>query len=227
MEGAAANDDARRQAVITFLTTEHFTLQTARAAAIGETNSRLQLYLGVLSSSILALALVAQVAEFTRAFFVLALVLFTVVLFLGWATIGRLQHTWLDWFHAAQGMSRIRRYFVEIAPETERYLIMPSHDDPWTVLRGASIERDTWYQGFFTAFALVGVVNSVVAGTIGALIGALVTEEGILVPSVLGGITFVGTFVLTTIFGSRQFRRNVGNADVRFPLERATGTERV
>jgi hypothetical protein len=42
------------------MTTEHFTLQTARAVANAEISARLQLYMTTLSSAIIALALVAQ-----------------------------------------------------------------------------------------------------------------------------------------------------------------------
>ena len=218
MEGAPLDADARRQAVVTFLTTEHFTLQTARSAAVAETNGRLQLYLGVLSSSILALALIAQVAPFTRAFFVVALILFLVVFFLGLGTIGRLGQTWLEWFHAGQGMSRIRRYFVEMAPEADRYLIMPTHDDPWSTLRGAGIEQaaPSVIQGFLTAFAIIAIVNAVVAGTIGALIGAILGES-LTVAAVAGASTFLVTAILTISFGRRRFQRNIDAADVRFP----------
>ena len=51
---------ADRQSVVQFMTTEHFTLQTARAVANAEISARLQLYMTTLSSAIIALALVAQ-----------------------------------------------------------------------------------------------------------------------------------------------------------------------
>ena len=47
---------ADRQHILQFMTTEHFTLQTARAVANAEITSRLQLYLGTLSSAIIAMA---------------------------------------------------------------------------------------------------------------------------------------------------------------------------
>jgi hypothetical protein len=64
-----SEDPDKPEAAISFLTTEHFTLQGARTSAVSEATGRLQLYLGVLSSFILALALVAQVAEFDEPFF--------------------------------------------------------------------------------------------------------------------------------------------------------------
>ena len=56
---------ADRQSVMQFMTTEHFTLQTARAVANAEISSRLQLYMTTLSSAIIALALVALAREGT------------------------------------------------------------------------------------------------------------------------------------------------------------------
>ena len=60
MEESRAGAD--RQSILQFMTTEHFTLQTARAVANAEITSRLQLYLGTLSSAIIALALTAQLS---------------------------------------------------------------------------------------------------------------------------------------------------------------------
>ena len=57
MEESGAGAD--RQSILQFMTTEHFTLQTARGVANAEITSRLQLYLGTLSSAIIALALTA------------------------------------------------------------------------------------------------------------------------------------------------------------------------
>ena len=77
-----------RQSVVQFMTTEHFTLQTARAAANAEISSRLQLYMTTLSSAIIALALLTQLSELSRAFVEFALVLLPVVYFLGVVILG-------------------------------------------------------------------------------------------------------------------------------------------
>ena len=82
MEQSSAGTD--RQQILQFMTTEHFTLQTARAVAHAEISSRLQLYLSTLSSTIIALALVAQLSGLGHAVRAFALVLLPVVYFLGW-----------------------------------------------------------------------------------------------------------------------------------------------
>jgi hypothetical protein len=74
---------ADRQHILQFMTTEHFTLQTARAVANAEITGRLQLYLGTLSSAIIALALTAQLSGLGVALRGFALVLRPVVFFLG------------------------------------------------------------------------------------------------------------------------------------------------
>jgi hypothetical protein len=75
---------ADRQQILQFMTTEHVTLQTAGAVANAEISSRLQRYLGTLSSAIIALALTAQLSGVGVAFRGFALVLLPVVFFLGW-----------------------------------------------------------------------------------------------------------------------------------------------
>ena len=120
MEESRAGAD--RQSILQFMTTEHFTLQTARAVANAEITSRLQLYQGTLSSSIVALALTAQLSGLGFAFRVFALVLLPVVFFLGVVTHGRLLQVNAEWRTYGQGMNRIRHYFLELAPEMERTL---------------------------------------------------------------------------------------------------------
>jgi hypothetical protein len=53
---------AREQAFITALVTEHFVLQSARSATIGEANGRASIYLSVVSSALVAFGFLAQVA---------------------------------------------------------------------------------------------------------------------------------------------------------------------
>ena len=138
MEESGAGAD--RQSILQFMTTEHFTLQTARAVANAEISSRLQLYLGTLSSSIIALALTAQLSGLGVAFRAFALVLLPVVFFLGVVTHGRLLQVNAEWRLYGQGMNRIRHYFLELAPEVEPYFVLPATDDPWVTLAAIGVQ---------------------------------------------------------------------------------------
>src|SRR4029450_13924159 len=103
-----------RQSILQFMTPEHFTLQTARAVANAEISSRLQPYLGTLSSSIIALALTAQLSGLGFAFPGFALVLLPVVFFLGLVTHGRLLQVNAEWRVCGGGRDRIRAYFSAV-----------------------------------------------------------------------------------------------------------------
>ena len=50
---------AREQAFITALVTEHFVLQSARSATIGEANGRASIYLSAVSSALVAFGFLA------------------------------------------------------------------------------------------------------------------------------------------------------------------------
>ncbi|MFL5883293.1 MAG: hypothetical protein ACJ782_25155 [Actinomycetota bacterium] len=129
MDGPPAGAD--RQLIMQFMTTEHFTLQTARAVVNAEISARLQLYMTTLSSSIIALALVAQVSGVLgRAFEAFALVLLPVVYFLGVVTLARLLQASAEWRTYGQGMNRIRHWYLEVAPEMAPYFVLPATDDP-------------------------------------------------------------------------------------------------
>jgi hypothetical protein len=53
----------RQRQLLQALTTEHFTLQTARSATIADSNGRSALYLSTVSSAVVALAFIGQVAH--------------------------------------------------------------------------------------------------------------------------------------------------------------------
>lgn len=84
-----AEDLQRQQLMMQSMTTEHATLQTARSGAIAEVSGRATLFLGAVSSALIALAFVGQVSRIGTPFYAFGLVVFPVLLFLGVATFER------------------------------------------------------------------------------------------------------------------------------------------
>jgi hypothetical protein len=171
VDGPPAGAD--RQLIMQFMTTEHFTLQTARAVVNAEISARLQLYMTTLSSSIIALALVAQVSGVLgRAFEAFALVLLPVVYFLGVVTLARLLQASAEWRTYGQGMNRIRHWYLEVAPEMAPYFVLPATDDPWVTLAAIGVQTggNPWWQALLTAGSMIVVVNSVLAGVFAGLL---------------------------------------------------------
>jgi hypothetical protein len=81
--------DARTARAIQILTTKHFTLKGARFI-VSETNGRIAIFLGMVSSTLISLEFVGQMSSFGLAFHVFTLILLSTVLFVGVATLGRL-----------------------------------------------------------------------------------------------------------------------------------------
>ena len=68
---------------VTFATTEHFNLQTARALTVSEANGRASIYLAALSGNLIALAFVGQMSRLGAAFSAFALILLPALAFWG------------------------------------------------------------------------------------------------------------------------------------------------
>ena len=163
---------ARAQQIMQFMTTEHFTLQTARAATVAESNGRASLFIGAVSSGVVALAFIGQVSQMGEVFFLFALVLFPSLIFLGLVTFDRILQTALeDWMYAAE-INRIRHYYAEIAPEMKRYFIESTHDDVPGVLQAVGVRPVMW-QYFLTGSGMIGVINSILAGVLTGIVARL------------------------------------------------------
>jgi hypothetical protein len=99
---------AREQAFITALVTEHFALQSARSATIGEANGRAAIYLSAVSSALVAFGFLAQVV--TRLDLFVAAVL-PALFILGEFTYVRLVANTIENLLALQQIQRIRGYY--------------------------------------------------------------------------------------------------------------------
>src|ERR671914_552552 len=111
------------------LTTEHFTLQTARAVAVNESNGRAALYIGALSSTLVALALVAQRSPLGEVFFVVALTVLPALFFLGLVTFVRVLQSSIEDLIYARAINRTRHYYTEIDPARAQYFLPSGRDD--------------------------------------------------------------------------------------------------
>lgn len=154
--------DQQRQLAVTIMTTEQFTLQTARGVTTSESTGRATLYLGTLSSALVALGFVAQVSEFGRSFSIFALLILPPIVFLGLITFQRAVQSMMEDAIYMKGMVRIRHLYVELVPATKPYFVLPTEES----LDGpVPIGQGTW-QAFLTIGAAIGVVNSVMTGAI-------------------------------------------------------------
>lgn len=170
-------DKATHEQILQFLTTEHFTLQTAKSATVAEANGRATLFLSTVSSAVVALAFIGQVSGMGGAFFLFGIVLFPSLIFLGFVTFERAIQTAIENMLHSRGINRIRHYYVELAPETKRYFIHSAHDDVAGALHNMGINpSSSQWQHFVTNAGMVSVINSVLAGVFFGLILGFTTS---------------------------------------------------
>src|ERR1700760_3933233 len=73
--GSSEPEGRPSPAAASFITTEHFTLQGARAATISESTGRASMFLGAVSGGLVALGLIATAAHVGTAFYAFGLAL--------------------------------------------------------------------------------------------------------------------------------------------------------
>jgi amino acid transporter len=161
-----------------------------------ESFSRVSMFLSVLTGAVVALALLAQVDHFHETFLVAAILILSVVVFVGLVTIGRVSALNRENFLWVQGMNRLRHAYLEMYPELEPYFVTQSHDDFRGVmlsmallLPNESSRLALAAAGFQTLPAMVSIILTVVAGLLGAMVAAL-----------LGASTVIAVLVATVVF---------------------------
>jgi hypothetical protein len=155
----------------TFLSAEHWSLLSARSLAWNEAFSRVSVFLNTLSASAVALALVADASGFDDQFKTFALVLFPIVLFLGLATYVRIVQINLQDSYFVAAMNRLRRAYVDDAPEIRQYFTSGVSDDEAGIWASYLLERPQsprpGAQLLATTPTVVATLDAVIA-TVGA-----------------------------------------------------------
>ncbi len=122
-----ADDQPDASVAMTALTTEHFTLQTARAAMVNDASSRMTAFLTAVSASLVALAFVGQASEAGAAFYATALTVLPVLTFLGAVTVERALQIGVEDDMYALAVARIREQYVRRGG-LDRHVVMLAAD---------------------------------------------------------------------------------------------------
>jgi hypothetical protein len=212
----AAAGDRDGQAVLLALTTEHFTLQTARAVTVSDSNGRTALYLGSLSSSLVAL--VAQQLRFGDVFLVFVLTVLPALLFLGLVTYVRVLQSSVEDILYARAINRIRHYYTELDPARAHYFLLSGRDDLRGALQNMCL-RDSWTQFLFTLPSAVAVINGLLAGATAALALALTARDmAPLLAMVVGAGAGSAVLALHVAYQVHRFGRMKRTVEVLFPF---------
>jgi hypothetical protein len=176
-----ANTDPR-PAAVTFVTTEHFTLQGARSSTISEATGRATMFLGTVSGGLVALGLIATATGPGAAFYALGLLLLPTLTFVGLVTFDRAVQSGIEDHGYAQRIARLRGYYFQHAPELVGYLLSVA---PAERLRVQGLRGGRW-QKYVTVAGMVGVVTAVLAGAAAALLAAVIFDHKLVAALIAG-----------------------------------------
>ena len=176
-----------RPAAVTFLTTEHFTLQGARAATIAESTGRASMFLFSVSGGLVALGLIATASRVGTAFYAFGLILLPTLTFVGFVTFERAVQSGREDLDYARRIALLRGYYFDRAPELTSYLMSVPGPEPMRVL-GLSAGR---WQAFRTVAAMVAVITAVLAGSAIGLLTAVAWEHSLAAALIAGGVVAI------------------------------------
>jgi hypothetical protein len=185
--------DQPPSASVTFVTTEHFTLQGARSAAITGGIGRATIFLGSVSAGLVALGLIATATRIGTAFYAFALILLPTLSFVGFATANRVLQYGIEELEYVERIARLRAYYFDHAPELTHYLASVPAPRRLAILGfgggGGLIYRATP--------GMIAVVTAVLAGSAAGLIATIAAGHSAVAGFVVGGV--VGAAVLAAM----------------------------
>jgi hypothetical protein len=212
-------DGPDRQALLTMLTTEHFTLQGARANTVTESTARAALYVGSLSASLVALGLLGEGGQRSHSFGIFVLIVLPTLYVLGTFTFVRVAQCSIEDLVYGRAINRIRNYYRETAGNQSRYFALGAHDDVGGVAANMGITRPSRLQLYLTLAGMVEVLNGVVGGSAVAFgVDALGLPTA--AAAAVGGVVGIASIVVSQHWQRRLHDRAMDQSEVLFPSKR-------
>jgi hypothetical protein len=205
-----------RQALLTALTTEHFTLQGARSQTMSESSSRASLYIGAVSSTLVALGFIGQISEVGETFDTFALTVLPTLYLLGVFTFVRLVECGFEDFRYGVAINRIRSYYLEVAGERANLFLLSGHDDGQGVFENMGVRPEGRKQ-FFSFATVVAVINSVVGGSAVAIALGAFAEASLAVAAGVGGAAAAASLFALLRLADRMLADRAGEIPALFP----------
>lgn len=218
--GPAPIDDPR---ALQILTTEHWSLLTARSLVYNESFARGGMFLAFMSASLLALGLIATATGFSDAFLTVAALLLSLDLFVGVATLGRINGASTEDLRYLQGMNRLRHAYHEMVPGLDDYFITSKHDDFQSVAAFYGPDTDTVMRGLLHGFTtmpgMLAVILSAVSGVLAAVLVLLATHDSMLAGAV-GVLAFAAVFLVVLYVAYSSATYFAGAMEAKWPAPR-------
>ncbi len=210
-------DDPR---AVQILATEHWSLLASRSLAYNEAFTRGGMFLAFLSTSFVALALLAQAMTFGDQFLTVAAIVLAFDLVIGLTTYFRIAGANVDDLSAVYGMARIRHGYTEIAPILTPYFTSPTHDDTNSLMAAygnpSSRGIGVVLYGLTTSGGMIWLITSMVGGILASVLGLILGVPG-------GSAVWVGVagavlvFAILAVLTTGSITRQQATLPAMFP----------
>jgi hypothetical protein len=214
-------DAPDRGELLTALTTEHFTLQGARSQTMNESSSRAALYIGAVSSTLVALGFIGQISPGGDTFNTFALTVLPTLYLLGAFTFVRLVECGAEDFRYGLAINRIRGYYKQLAGDRANLFLLSGHDDGLGVFANVAVPVEGRTQ-YFTFGSVVAVINSVVGGSAVAIALGAFVDASLGVAAAAGGVVAIVSVVGLLRFAGRLLETRTGEVEALFPSRSAS-----
>ena len=182
------------------LSTEHWSLLATRSLAWSESFSRASWFVTVVSATVVALALVADNTDLGFRF---ALLLIPLLIVIGLATVVRLVQLNSEDVELVVAMNRLRRGYLDLAPELEHYFTTGHSEDVAGIMRtyGGRRTRIPATQYLSSIAMLVSVIVAVLIGALASLVidAFDAAIEVAVVIGIVAGLAAMATLVVVVV----------------------------
>lgn len=195
------DQQAREQAFLSALATEHFVLQATRSAIVSEQIGRGSIYMGAVSSVLIALGFLAQVVTRLDPF---VAALLPALFVLGEFTFAALVRNTIENLVLLEQMQRIRSYYRGLVPEASQFFDPPDTDAQFQAAVGTMGLQSSPGQRLFTGASLVAAINSILGGAGLAVLAARVADLGDGAALAVGASVALVLFVWHLLYQQRR-----------------------
>jgi hypothetical protein len=214
-------DASDRGELLTALTTEHFTLQGARSQTMSESSARAALYIGAVSSTLVALGFLGQLSPGGDTFNTFALTVLPTLYLLGVVTFVRMVECGAEDFRYGLAINRIRGYYKQLAGDQANLFLLSGHDDGLGVFANAAVPVEGRTQ-LLTFGSVVAVINSVVGGSAVAIALGAFADASLGVAAGVGGAVAIVSVLVLLRFADRLLQARTGGVEAVFPSRPAS-----
>ncbi len=220
-DGAAHPSPVDDPRALTILTTEHWSLLSARSLVYNEAFARAGMFLSFLAATLVALGLMSTAMRISGEFLGIVVLVLGLDLFIGLATMGRVSTSTSEDIRLLQGMNRLRHAYHETVPGLDPYFITGHHDDIVGIFAayGADVQSRTLrsvVHGFTTVVGMLAVINAALSGVVAGTVAILVIGEGTAAIAI-GVATFILVLAVSVAWSTRAIASTVAGLQPRFP----------